>query len=80
MLFLCPPVQECVFNPKLQSKQLVKEGKALKLAATLSLCRRGQVRPASRAEGICVAPAGREDLQQSGWPLPRVALAGFADV
>lgn len=32
-----------MFNPKLQAKQLVKEGKALKLAATLSTSHRGQV-------------------------------------
>ncbi len=37
-------LQECVFNPRLESKQLAKEGKALKLAATMSMCRRGQVR------------------------------------
>lgn len=38
-----PLLQECVFNPKLQAKQLVKEGKALKLAATLSTSHRVQV-------------------------------------
>lgn len=32
-----------MFNPKLSARQLVKEGRALKLAATLSAPRREQV-------------------------------------